>query len=444
VRAGKRPKKGGSPRTGGGASGRPSLAAQLRRAQADCVELIAANRRLRESSQRRDELLALNAHELRALLERLLTLARRALGAEPTPQQRRALEALERQGRRVQEVTEELAGFRPLDAGRPEPGTEAPREAPAFTPLPGTVPGPSRILVVDDDPDAREALAEMLESGYQVATAHDGDEALRVARSEPPDIILMDLMMPHMDGFAVLESIRAEPSTAEIPVIFLSARGDDAIRAKALDMGAVDFLAKPCSRRELLARIERTLRLTRRHLQLRQMAQTDTLTGLANLRAFRGRLDEEVKRARRYHNHLTCIMTDMDFLKGLNDELGHAAGDRAIAAVAEVIRLELRETDFAARYGGDEFVVLLPEASAEDGRVLAQRICDRLKERALVVAGRRVPLSASFGVAEMMEDDDPGESMVCRADDALYQAKRGGRGTVAVWSGEAEQRPAGA
>jgi diguanylate cyclase (GGDEF)-like protein len=174
------------------------------------------------------------------------------------------------------------------------------------------------------------------------------------------------------------------------------------------------------------------------------MAQTDTLTGLANLRAFRARLDEEVKRARRYHNHLTCIMTDMDFLKGLNDQLGHTAGDRAIAAVAEVIRLELRETDFAARYGGDEFVVLLPESSAEDGRVLAQRICDRLKERALVVAGRRVPLSASFGVAEMMEDDDAGESLVCRADDALYQAKRGGRGTVAVWSGEAEQRPAGA
>ena len=376
-----------------------------------------------------------------------MTLSRRALGEAaggPTPEQRRALEAVERQVHRLLEVAEELAGFRSPDAGQLDPGAEPPREAPLFMPLPGTVPGPRRILVVDDEADSREVLTQILEARYQVATARDGEEALRVARAEPPDVILMDLVMPHMDGFAVLESLRAEASTAEIPVIFLSARGDDVIRARALDMGAVDFLAKPCSGRELLARIERTLRLTRRQLQFRLMAQTDTLTGLANLRAFRARLEEEVKRARRYHNRLTCVMTDMDFLKGLNDELGHAAGDRAIAAVADVIRLELRETDFAARYGGDEFVVLLPEASAEDGRVLAQRICDRLKESALVAAGRRVPLSASFGVAEVMEGDDAGESMVCRADDALYQAKRGGRGTVAVWAGEAEQRPTGA
>ncbi len=441
--AGTRRKKSGR-RAGREAPGRSPLAAQLERAQSDCVELIEANRRLRESSRRRDDLLALSAYELRTKVEQFLTVARRALGeagGEQTPQERRALEAVEQQARRVGEVAEELVGFRSVDAPRLESGPEPSGEAPPYSQLPGTA-GPSRILVVDDDADARESLAQMLEPAYQVATARDGSEALRVTRAEPPDLVLMDLVMPHMDGFAVLESMRAEASTADIPVIILSARGDDDVRARALDMGAVDFLGKPCSRRELLARIERTLRLTRRQLQFRQMAQTDTLTGLANLRAFRARLEEEVKRARRYHNRLTCVMTDMDFLKGLNDELGHAAGDRAIAAVADVIRLELRETDFAARYGGDEFVMLLPQASAEDGRVLAQRVCDHLKESALAVAGRRVPLSASFGVAEMMEGDEAGESMVWRADEALYQVKRAGRGAVAVWSGEAQQRPA--
>ncbi len=439
----RRKRKGAGRGAGRGHSGRPSLAAQLERARADCVELLEANRRLRESGQRRDDLLALCVHELRAELERLTALSRQALGevgGEPTPHQRRALEAVERQGRRVQEVAEELAGFRSLE--RTESGAEPSREAPPQPVRPGTAAGPSRILVVDDEADARETLTQMLESSYQVATARDGEEALRVARAEPPDLILMDLMMPHMDGLAVLESMRGDPGTADIPVIFLSARGDDVVRAQALDMGAVDFLAKPCSGRELLARIERTLRLTRRQLQFRQMAQTDSLTGLANLRAFRARLADEVKRARRYHNRLTCIMTDMDYLKSLNDQFGHAAGDRAIAAVAEIIRLELRETDFAARYGGDEFVILLPQASAQDGGVLAHRVCDRLKERTLIVAGRRVPLSASFGVAEMTEGDDTGESMVCRADDALYEAKRSGRGTVAVWSGEVERRRA--
>lgn len=307
-------------------------------------------------------------------------------------------------------------------------------EAPAHLPdLPrASAPGRARVLVADDDEDARETLALVLED-YEVLLAADGREATEMALRAHPDLVLMDLYMPRMDGLTALQALRADPLTANLPVILISARGDDLTRSRSLDLGAVDFLQKPFSARELKARIERTLRLTRRETQLRELARTDPLTGLANLRAFRARLEEEVKRARRYRTPLACVMVDMDHLKPINDELGHAAGDIAIGAVAEVIRHELRETDFGARYGGDEFVMLLPHTTADEACVLAERLCARLRNAEIEVSGRRLPITASFGIAALSDEslDDPGEALVRRADAALYAAKRAGRGRVA-------------
>ena len=251
----------------------------------------------------------------------------------------------------------------------------------------------------------------------------------------------IDLRLPRIDGFQVLDHLRADASTADIPVILVTARSDDAGKVRGLDQGAVDYLQKPFSELELRARVERTLRLVRSQTALRELAQTDALTGLANLRAFRTRVEEEVKRARRYRTPLTCVMIDMDQLKPVNDELGHAAGDRAIAAVAAVLREELRETDFGARYGGDEFVILLPHTGAEEGRIFAERACARLHETVLELGGRHVPLGASFGVACASggEEEDGAEALVRAADDALYAAKRAGRGRVEV--GQVAARP---
>jgi two-component system cell cycle response regulator len=232
-------------------------------------------------------------------------------------------------------------------------------------------------------------------------------------------------------------------ATAEVPVILLSGQADDATRVRALDLGAADFIQKPISLGELRARIERTLRHTRRQTHLRTLAQTDVLTGLANLRAFRGRLDDEVRRARRYGTALTCIMADMDHLKPVNDAFGHAAGDRAIAAVADVLRSQLRATDLGARYGGDEFVLLLPHTGATDGRILAERLCARLATAELPVGERKVSLRTSFGVAELgpEDGDDSGVDLVRRADEALYDAKRSGRGRVEVRTGAQPEPP---
>jgi diguanylate cyclase (GGDEF)-like protein len=287
--------------------------------------------------------------------------------------------------------------------------------------------------VVDDEPDAREALRDALEPEYEVLQAQDGESALDLAREEHPDVVLMDLFMPRLDGLGALERLRADAATADIPVLFVSGQSDDAIKVRSLDLGAVDYLQKPFSDPELRARVDRTLRFVRSQSALRALAQTDALTGLANLRAFRARLDEEVKRAQRYRTPLTCVMADMDELKPVNDELGHAAGDRAIAAVAAVIRDELRETDFGARYGGDEFVLLLPHTSAEEGRVLAERVCTRLRGAEVEAGGRRIPVHASFGVASLGDDDlaDAADALVRAADAALYAAKRAGRGRVA-------------
>jgi two-component system cell cycle response regulator len=304
---------------------------------------------------------------------------------------------------------------------------------PAAAPARPGAGGRARLLVVDDDPDARDVLAMMLGDDYDVQLAADGKEAVELAQAAPPDLVLMDVYMPRLDGLAALAAMREESLTAEVPVILVSGQGDELTRAHSLDLGAVDFLQKPFSPRELKARIERTLRLTRRESELAELARTDPLTGLANRRAFRARLDDEVKRARRYRTPLACVMMDLDHLKPINDELGHAAGDVAIEAVAEVIRRELRETDFGARYGGDEFVILLPHTAATEAGVFAERVIERLREAAVEVDGRVLHLGASLGVAALGDDaldGDAGEALVRRADAALYEAKRSGRGRV--------------
>jgi two-component system, cell cycle response regulator len=384
---------------------RAQIALRMRDALPSAIaELAESNRQLREAAHRREVLLGAAASEIRVTADEL---SANGTGAE---------------AERLRRVATDLDGL--SRAAEPDP-------EPAPTRRAGTR---GRVVIADDEPDAREVLAQVLEPEYEVLSAPDGLVAVDLARTERPDVVLLDVNMPRLDGFQALERLRADPATSDIPVIFVSGRSDDAVKVRSLDLGAVDYLQKPFSERELRARLERTLRLVRSHTALRELAQTDALTGLANLRAFRARVEEEVKRARRYRTPLTCVMADMDHLKPVNDQLGHAAGDRAIAAVAAVLREELRETDFGARYGGDEFVILLPHTTAEEGRVFAERACARLREAQLEVSGRRIPLGASFGVASITGEGphDSADALVRAADAALYMAKRAGRGRVAI------------
>ena len=289
------------------------------------------------------------------------------------------------------------------------------------------------VLVVEDDEDARMVLAELLRPRYDVEAVGDGETALRRAAELNPDLILLDLFLPGMDGFGALTGLRRNSKTADTPVIFLSAQGDAETKSQGLSLGAADYLAKPFSEQELMARVDRTLKLSAQKEHYRALAQTDGLTGLPNFRSFHARLEEEVARAHRYGHHLACAMVDLDGLKQINDRLGHAAGNRAILALADAVREELRDTDFAARYGGDEFVVLLPQTSESQGALFAERLRKRLAQ---VSEQAGLPVHGSIGVAavsaEELDSTEAAEDLLRQADEALYRAKRSGRDRVEV------------
>jgi diguanylate cyclase (GGDEF)-like protein len=223
-------------------------------------------------------------------------------------------------------------------------------------------------------------------------------------------------------------------------VVLLSARREEGLVVACLEHGAADFIAKPPGCRELLARIDRAVRERRRRGQLEALARTDGLTGLLNFRALAERLEEEVQRAIRYDHSVSVVMIDLDHLKELNDRLGHSAGNRALSAVGRLLNADLRQADFAARYGGDEFIVLLPHQEPSDAERFAERLRTRL--RAVRVTDERgileVPLTASMGVAGLSADCrfDGGEALLRAADLALYEAKRRGRNQVALYGRE--------
>jgi diguanylate cyclase (GGDEF)-like protein len=305
-------------------------------------------------------------------------------------------------------------------------------QPPAPMPAPGKRTRPL-ILVVEDDEDAREVLTELLRPRYDVESVGDGETAILKAAEIAPDLVLLDLFLPGLDGFGTLTGLRRNAKTADLPVIFLSAQGDAETKSHGLSLGAADYLAKPFSAQELMARVDRTLKLTAQKEHYRALAQTDGLTGLPNFRSFHARLEEEVARANRYGAPLACAMVDLDGLKQINDKLGHAAGNRAILALADAVREELRDTDFAARYGGDEFVVLLPQTTADAGGLFAERLRRRL---AAVSEEAGLPIRGSIGVAAVTADElespDAAEDLLRRADEALYTAKRSGRDRVEV------------
>lgn len=302
-----------------------------------------------------------------------------------------------------------------------------------------------RILVVEDDDDARGLLCELLAEGHEVLAAADAEDGLAKAERELPDAILLDLFLPGMNGFEALQALQANRQTASIPVLFLSAEADERSRVRGLELGAADFVVKPFSAGELLARVERTLRASRQGAHLRALAETDALTGLPNYRALLARLEEEIKRAERYRHPLSVVMLDLDDLKTINDRLGHAAGNAAIVSLGNAIRAQLRESDFAARYGGDEFVLVLPHANAAQARELAERL--RRSMRSLRIDDG-TSVRGSFGVASLTQDvitRDTVDAVLRAADAALYRAKREGRDRVCVFGEEGEEEaPPGA
>ena len=318
-----------------------------------------------------------------------------------------------------------------------------------------------RILVVDDSKTQLDWVQQVLaREGFEVQAATDGKEAIRRFRTEAPDLVLLDMVLPDMDGLEVLRIIKAREKEHFIPVIMLSVKADLDSKVAGLRIGADDFLAKPFAEAELLARCAAMLRIkrlqdelhaTRRLLE--EQSITDGLTGLRNRRFFDERLQEEFGRAQRYSDPVSLIMLDLDHFKRVNDRYGHQAGDLVLRESADLLRASLRDPDIPARYGGEEFAVLLPKTHVQGALAVAERVWRAIGARTFRHAlgegpGASPPVelrvTASIGVAFFPSKDiTSSELLVKFADEALYQAKRSGRNSICLYQAQAYRYEAG-
>ena len=297
-----------------------------------------------------------------------------------------------------------------------------------------------KVLIVDDSPDAlRVAAARLKPENLDIVCAEGGAEGLELARREKPDLILLDVDMPELSGFEVCHALKNDAELHMIPVIFLSGSTTGQDKIKGLDLGAVDYVTKPFDKFELRARVRAALRT--KHLQdlLAARAQTDSLTGLANRRGITERLHQEWACIRRYGGEMSFIMADIDHFKSINDTYGHGTGDKLLQQVAGAIAAQCREMDLPARYGGDEFAILVPYQSAANAGRLAERCRQAIEKTSLQAGNQVIGQAASFGTADTMLAESV-DALIQAADQALYQAKQAGGNTVVI-DAEAKHPP---
>jgi diguanylate cyclase (GGDEF)-like protein len=296
------------------------------------------------------------------------------------------------------------------------------------------------ILIAEDDPVSRKLLEKILiKAGNKVVSVENGQKALELFDDKFFPIVLTDWMMPEMDGLELCRAIRKNTYPGYVFIILLTAKDskDDIIRG--LGAGADDYLTKPFSHAELIARLntgKRVLELERSlkdaNEEIRILSITDPLTGTYNRGYMTERLPQEIKRARRYSRALSIILCDIDHFKKVNDTYGHLVGDRVLKDFARCIRHSIRQdVDWTARYGGEEFLIVLPETDVNGGSVMAERLKSELSQRVTETQGKKISITASFGVTGFGPDTPDEmispEAMISKADKYLYQAKREGR-----------------
>ena len=287
------------------------------------------------------------------------------------------------------------------------------------------------LLIVDDDKHNRLLLTELFEGEYKIIQAKNGLQALELARAHAPELILLDVLMPEMDGMAVIRALKRDDATRHIPVIFVTALHSTADEELGLNLGAVDYITKPFHPSITRVRVRNHLQIVHQRRLLEQIAALDGLTGIPNRRRFDEALAQEWSRCQRSGQPLSLIIADVDQFKQFNDTLGHAAGDRVLQEVAAALhQCARRPGDLAARYGGEEFVLLLPETDALHAQQLAEELLQQMAARNLMHpasnAATRVTLSLG-GATATPTIDQAAADFFSHADAALYQAKARGR-----------------
>lgn len=290
------------------------------------------------------------------------------------------------------------------------------------------------LLIVDDEKQNRLLLTELFGTTYKIIQAKNGVQALEKARQHRPDLILLDVLMPEMDGMGVLRELKRDDATRLIPVIFITALSSATDEENGLNLGAVDYISKPFHPPIVRVRVRNQLQLVHQRRLLEQLASLDGLTGIPNRRQFDATLLKEWHRCQRNRQPLSLIVADVDFFKKYNDALGHAAGDRVLQEVAATLRQAARRPgDLVARYGGEEFVLLLPETNATGAQALAEGLQQLLHSKAFAHPNSSLGpwLTMSMGGNTIVPSPtalDP--EFFALADAALYRAKHQGRNQV--------------
>ena len=293
---------------------------------------------------------------------------------------------------------------------------------------------PATVLIVDDAPSNLAILTETLRSEFDVRIATSGPEALRLVRETPPDLILLDILMPDMDGYEVCRRLKAQASTRNIPIIFLTAKGEVSDETMGLAIGAVDYIVKPISIPIVLARVRTHVELKRRGDLLETLSMRDGLTGIPNRRRFDDNLGRSWRHAMRSGTPLSLIMADIDCFKAYNDTYGHMAGDECLRAVARTLTGAVkRPGDLAARFGGEEFVLVLEETTLGGALHIAESIRTAVEALGMEHKGSTAAgvVTVTLGAATAVPH--PGQSpetLLCLADRKLYEAKQAGRNRV--------------
>lgn len=291
------------------------------------------------------------------------------------------------------------------------------------------------VLIVDDVPANIKMLREVLKDGYDIRFAMSGKAALDLLKSdELPDLILLDIMMPEMDGYSICRELKADAATESIPIIFITSRDDEADEIKGFDLGAVDYITKPFSIPVVRARVQTHVELKQQREILENLSSVDGLTGIANRRQLDEFMDRHWRVCLRIGEPVSLIMMDIDFFKQYNDTYGHMEGDECLKQVAVVLtRCITRSTDLVARFGGEEFACVMPFTDFKGAFSLAETM--RLSVEGLNIAHGPSPIAdcitASLGVASMVPLANTGpDLLIQKADRALYAAKADGRNTV--------------
>ncbi|WLQ12379.1 PleD family two-component system response regulator [Hahella aquimaris] len=291
-----------------------------------------------------------------------------------------------------------------------------------------------RVLIVDDSVSNIETLASMLGDEYELFFAVNGEQAKQIAREAHPHLIMLDVVLPDTDGYQVCKQLKREPETRDIPIVFVTSRDSAEDETRGLEAGAIDYIIKPYSHSIVKARTRNLLELVRNRDLLKKLTLTDALTGVPNRRNFQEVYRREWFRACRAREPLSLIMIDIDNFKRFNDFYGHPAGDACLQKVAKMIyQVRKRNTDFVARLGGEEFVVILPDTDAEGGQRFADAMLNAVRKLAIAHEhndGKKI-VTISAGLVTCY----PGphisrENLLSTADECLYQAKKEGRNRV--------------